>query len=214
MKAAHMTDERLNRAPAATRDDEAPPDPPDAVLVERSRAGDIPAYEELVRRHRSRIYGLIYNMTSHREDTEDLVQSVFVKAYRSLDRFRGQSAFSTWIYRIALNETLNFLPKRRRRMTLSLNDLDQGVERNPDYIALVARESPFRDVQLSELQKRLNAALQTLSEAHRTVVVLHDIEGLPHDEISRIVGVPEGTVRSRLFHARQQLQTELAEFAP
>ena len=194
--------------------DGVPPDPPDAVLVERVRAGDVAAYEELVRRNRARIYGLIYNMTSHREDTEDLVQSVFIKAYRSLDRFRGQSAFSTWLYRIALNETLNFLPKRKRRMALSLNDLDQAVERDPDYVALVARESPVRDVQRSELQKRLNAALQTLSEAHRTVVVLHDIEGLPHDEIARITGVPEGTVRSRLFHARQQLQAELSEFAP
>ena len=191
-----------------------PPDPPDAVLVDRVRQGDVAAYEELVRRNRARIYGLIYNMTSHREDTEDLVQSVFIKAYRSLDRFRGQSAFSTWLYRIALNETLNFLPKRKRRTALSLNDLDQGIERDPDYIALVARESPVRDVQRSELQKRLNAALQTLSEAHRTVVVLHDIEGLPHDEIARITGVPEGTVRSRLFHARQQLQAELSEFAP
>lgn len=203
-----------DRTVARSEADGPPPDPPDAVLVERVRTGDVAAYEELVRRNRSRIYGLIYNMTSHREDTEDLVQSVFIKAYRSLDRFRGQSAFSTWLYRIALNETLNFLPKRKRRTALSLNDLDQAVERDPDYVALVARESPVRDVQRSELQKKLNAALQTLSEAHRTVVVLHDIEGLPHDEIARITGVPEGTVRSRLFHARQQLQAELSEFAP
>lgn len=203
-----------DRTTARSEADGPPPDPPDAVLVERVRTGDVTAYEELVRRNRARIYGLIYNMTSHREDTEDLVQSVFIKAYRSLDRFRGQSAFSTWLYRIALNETLNFLPKRKRRTALSLNDLDQAVERDPDYVALVARESPVRDVQRSELQKKLNAALQTLSEAHRTVVVLHDIEGLPHDEIARITGVPEGTVRSRLFHARQQLQAELSEFAP
>ena len=92
--------------------------------------------------------------------------------------------------------------------------MDQAVERDPDYVELRSRESPVRDVTLGELQKKLNEALQTLSEKHRTVVVLHDIQGIQHDEIARMLDCSEGTVRSRLFYARQELQKQLTEYAP
>lgn len=190
-------------------------DPPDVELVDRARQGDYSAYEELVRRYQRRIYALVYNMTSHKEDAEDMVQDVFVKAYRSLRGFKGDSSFYTWIYRIAVNRTINFLKKRKRHVSdVSLDDVDQAVERDPAFVELRSRESPVRDVTLTELQKKLNTALQTLSENHRTVVVLHDIQGLPHEEIARIMDCSEGTVRSRLFYARQHLQRELAEYAP
>ena len=184
------------------------------ILVGRAGEGDLAAYDELVRRYQGRIYSLVYNMTSSKEDAEDMVQDVFVKAYSSLKNFRGTASFYTWIYRIAINRTINFLKKRKKRQALSLNDVDDGVERDPAYVELSARESPVRDASLAELQERLNKALLTLSEKHRTVVVLHDIQGVPHDEIARMTGCSEGTVRSRLFYARQQLQGELAEFAP
>lgn len=183
-------------------------------LIEAARGGDVSSYDLLVSRYQGKIYGLVYNMTSNREDAEDVVQDVFVKAYRSLGRFRGTSSFYTWIYRIAINHTINFLKKRRRGAALSLDNTDEGIERDPAYVELSARESPVRDAQLSELQERLNKALMTLSEKHRTVVVLHDIQGIPHDEIARMTGCSQGTVRSRLFYARQRLQAELAEFAP
>jgi RNA polymerase sigma-70 factor (ECF subfamily) len=186
----------------------------DAILVDRVRAGDLSAFDELVRRHHGRIYGLVYHMTGHRQDAEDLVQSIFMKAYRSLDRFRGQSAFYTWLYRVAVNATINFRQRSRRRQGLSLDDLDRNVEADPEYVALAARCSPVRDASLGELQGRLNAALQTLSEKHRTVVVLHDVQGMPHEEIARLMECSVGTVRSRLFYARRLLQNELAEFAP
>jgi len=186
------------------------------ALVDRARQHDLDAYNDLVGRYQRKIYALIYNMTSSREDTEDLVQDVFVKAYRSLGWFKGDASFYTWIYRIAVNRTINFLKKRKRISTgkMSLDDMDMAVERDPDYVELSSRESPFRDMTITELQEKLNKALQTLSEKHRTVVVLHDIQGVPHDEIGRILGCSAGTVRSRLFYARQQLQKELAEFAP
>lgn len=190
------------------------PGPSDAELVALSREGDTAAYSELVRRYQKKIYGLIYNMTSHREDAEDLVQDVFVKAYASLKRFQGSSSFYTWIYRIAVNRTINFLKKRSRTAAMSLDDMDAGIERDPAYVDLSARESPVRDASVSELQEKLNRALMTLSEKHRTVVVLHDIQGVPHEEIARMLKCSEGTVRSRLFYARQHLQRELAEFAP
>lgn len=190
-------------------------DPPDAELVSRARNGDYSAYEELVRRYQRRIYALVYNMTSNKEDTEDLVQDVFVKAYRVLSGFKGHSSFYTWVYRIAVNRTINFLHKRKRRgSNVSLDDVDQAVERDPALVDLRSRESPVRDVTISELQKKLNAALQTLSEDHRAVVVMHDIQGMQHSEIASILNCSEGTVRSRLFYARKQLQHELAEYAP
>jgi RNA polymerase sigma-70 factor, ECF subfamily len=191
-----------------------PVSPSDFELVALARQQDLPAYNELMRRHHGKIYGLVYNMTSNKEDAEDLVQDVFVKAYASLGRFRGTSSFYTWIYRIAINRTINFLKKRRRSMALSLDNVDEGIERDPAYMELSARESPRRDAVLSELQEKLNKALLTLSEKHRTVVVLHDIQGVPHDEIARMMRCSQGTVRSRLFYARQQLQAELSEYAP
>ena len=184
----------------------------DAALVRQACRGDTRAFDEIVRRHHARLYGLIYHMTSHKEDTEDILQAVFLRAYRSLPRFRGKSSLSTWLHRIAVNTTINFI-KRRKRTTLSLNDAEQGLERSPEYVELAARDSPFRDATISELQRKLNAAMQTLSEKHRTVVVLHDIQGIPHEEIARMLKCSVGTVRSRLFYARRLLQGELAEYA-
>ncbi len=189
-------------------------DPPDHELVTLARKGDTEAYDELVTRHRNRIYGLAYNMTSNREDAEDLVQEVFVKAYDSLKKFKGDSSFYTWIYRIAVNRAINFIKKRKRRTGLSLDDVDGGIERDPAYVELSSRDTPFRDATLSEIQEKMNKALQTLSEKHRAVVVLHDIQGIPHDEIANMLKVSSGTVRSRLFYARQALQVELSEYAP
>lgn len=187
-------------------------EPSDHDLVVRARARDMAAYDELIRRYQRKIYQLVYNMTSNREDAEDLTQDVFVKAYSALEHFKGDSSFYTWVYRIAVNRTINYLKKRKRNAALSLDDMDQAVERDPDYVELRSRESPVRDATLSELQKKLNEALQTLSEKHRTVVVLHDIQGIQHDEIGRMLGCSEGTVRSRLFYARQELQKQLTEF--
>ena len=197
---------------AEEKKDEAAIDERD--LLARAKRGEMLAYDELVRHYQGRIYALVYNMTSNKEDAEDLVQDVFVKAYASLARFEEKSSFYTWVYRIAINRTLNFLKKRQRNPKMSLDDVDNGVERDPAYVELSARESPFRDATLSELQEKLNKALMTLSENHRTVVVLHDIQGVPHEEIASMIGCSQGTVRSRLFYARQQLQAELSEFAP
>lgn len=186
----------------------------DRVLAQRAKEGDMRAYEDLVERYYGKLYGLIYNMTSNKEDTEDMIQEVLIKAYTSLPKFKGNSSFYTWIYRIAINRTINFLKKRRRKQALSLDQVDGGLERDPAYVELSSKITPVRDVKILELQEKLNTALQTLSEKHRAVVVLHDIQGIPHLEISRMLGVSEGTLRSRLYYARQQLQSELAEFAP
>jgi RNA polymerase sigma factor (sigma-70 family) len=189
-----------------------PPPVDESVLVGRAREGDLDAYDELVRRYQGRIYSTIYHLTAHQEDANDLAQETFIKAYRALGSFKGGSSFFTWIYRIAVNRTLNFLAQRKNRNTLSLNDLDARAEHDPALVEFVSEKTPHRAVALQELQLKLNSALQKLSDTHRMVVTLHDVQGLSHDEIARIMDCNPGTVRSRLFYARQQLQALLSDY--
>lgn len=182
------------------------------ALVARAKEGDMTAYDELIRRYQERIYATVYNMTSNHEDANDLAQESFIKAYSALKSFKGDSSFFTWIYRIAVNKTINFLKQRKNRMHMSLNDLDFNAEHDPDLVALVSDKTPRRDANLAELQEKLNAAMQKLSEDHRMVVTLHDIQGMSHEEIGKIMECNTGTVRSRLFYARQQLQGYLADY--
>jgi RNA polymerase sigma-70 factor (ECF subfamily) len=184
----------------------------DIGLVSASREGDMAAYDQLVRRYQVRIYATIYHMTSNHEDANDLAQETFIKAYSALKTFKGDSSFYTWVYRIAVNKTINFLKTRKNKTQLSLNDLDFNAEHDPDLLALVSEKTPRRDAALKELQEKLNAALLKLSESHRLVVTLHDVQGLSHEEIAEIMDCNTGTVRSRLFYARQQMQGWLADY--
>jgi RNA polymerase sigma factor (sigma-70 family) len=184
----------------------------DGALVRRTQNGDTQAFDVLWQKYSSRIYSLIYNMTSNHEDANDLLLEVFAKAYRSISGFRGRSSFYTWIHAIAVNMTINFVKKRGRRFQMSLDDLDSSVHNDKEFIELTASNTPTREVDLSELQQRLNEAMMKLSLEHRTVVTMFDIQGMPHAEIARILGVPEATVRSRLFYAHRQLQNYLEEF--
>jgi len=184
----------------------------DEVLVRRAQNGDMDAFDELVCRYQSRIYNTIYNMTANHEDANDLAQETFIKAYRALHSFKGDASFYTWIYRIAINKTINFLKLRKNRHQMSLNDLDANAENDPELVALISEKTPHRDLNLAELQEKLNAAMLKLSEMHRLAVVLHDIQGLPHEEIAKIMDCNVGTVRSRLFYARQQLQAYLSDY--
>jgi len=188
------------------------PTPEDLELVRRAQRDDIGAYDQLVSRYQERIYATVYHMTSNHEDANDLVQETFIKAYRALKTFKGDSSFYTWVYRIAVNKTINFLKQRKNRVHMSLNDLDFNAEHDPDLIALISDKNPRRDLNLAELQEKLNAGMQRLSEQHRMVVALHDVQGLSHEEIGKIMDCNVGTVRSRLFYARQQLQAFLADY--
>jgi RNA polymerase sigma factor (sigma-70 family) len=184
----------------------------DQQLVARTQGGEASAFDELVVKYTPRLYGLVYNMTSNHEDTNDLLQDVFAKAYKSIRGFQGKSSFYTWIHSIAVNMTLNFLKKRGRRYNLSLDDVDNSIQNDKEFLELTQTSSPVREADLSELQKRLNEAMMKLSEEHRAVVTMFHIQGMPHAEISKILRVSEGTVRSRLFYANRQLQNYLDEF--
>ncbi|HTY86423.1 MAG TPA: sigma-70 family RNA polymerase sigma factor [Candidatus Acidoferrum sp.] len=200
-------------APVTRTDGSETPAPvEEEALVRKARHGDLEAYDELVRRYQERIYGTIYHMTANHEDANDLAQESFIKAFQALKSFKGGSSFYTWLYRIAVNKTINFLKQRKNRIQMSLNDLDFNAEHDPDLVALISEKTPHRDVNLSELQEKLNEALLKLSEPHRLVVVLHDVQGMAHDEIAKVMDCNIGTVRSRLFYARQQLQALLSDY--
>lgn len=184
----------------------------DRELVRRAQEGDLAAFDELVVKFSPRLYGMVYHMTSNREDTNDLLQDIFAKAYRSLKRFRGTSSFYTWIYAIGTNMTLNFLKKRKRRAAASLDDLDSGIQNDEAMVDIGHAANPRHQSDVNELQKKLNEAMQSLSDDHRAAVTMFDIQGIPHAEISKILKVSEGTIRSRLFYAHQQLQGHLEEF--
>ncbi len=184
----------------------------DRTLVKKAQSGDLGAYDQLVQKYQERIYGTLYHMTSNHEDANDLAQDAFIKAHRAIQSFKGDSSFFTWVYRIAVNKTINFLKQRKNRVQMSLNDLDFNAENDPDLVSLVSEKTPRRDLNLSELQEKLNEAMQKLSDVHRLVVTLHDVQGLSHEEISKIMDCNTGTVRSRLFYARQQLQAYLSDY--
>lgn len=187
----------------------------DDVLVSKTQSGDSRAFDDLIRKYHPRLYGLVYHMTSNHEDTNDLLQDVFSKAYRSMNHFHGKSSFYTWIYRIAVNMSLNFIKKQRRQSYKSINDDDNPIENDPEFIAATKNrtsQDPAALMNNQELQRKLTKAMLQLSAQHRAVVTLFDIQGIPQAEVAKILKTTEGTVRSRLFYAHRQLQNYLQEF--
>jgi len=185
----------------------------DLRLIERVQSGDMAAFSALVEKYRSRLYGVLYNMTSNREDAADLAQETFVKAFRNIASFRAGSKFYTWLYRIGVNTALTHLKRTRFRRFFSFERLSDDVGDDEALSALAADDSTCDRMALGqELQEKLNEALQKLSNKHRTVVVLFEIEGLSHAEIAHVMDCSEGTVRSRLHYAKQQLQSYLQEY--
>ena len=190
----------------------SPPQEYDASLVERAQKGDLDAFDSLTIKYRQRLLSVIYNMTSNREDAADLTQEAFVKAFRSIGRFKGKSSFFTWLYRIGVNVTLSHLQKNKARRFFSFENLSEEVNQETAFEVLASRSKTERPTLLNELQEKLNEALQKLSNKHRTIVVLFEIEGLSHKQIAEIMKCSEGTVRSRLHYAKQQLQAYLSDY--
>lgn len=181
-------------------------------LVEQSSSGDREAFRGLVEQYQGRILRFVTQLVRSREDAEDIVQESFVKAYLSLDSFRGQSSFYTWIYRIAFNMAIDFKRKVARRGGdgVELDEIDKAKHLGSvPHVAL-----PSEALTRREQGESISKALAELSEEHKTVIVLREIDGLSYDEIARITGVSKGTVMSRLHYARKRMQTSLQEFAP
>lgn len=184
----------------------------DHAVVKQVQAGDVAAFDKLIVKYRERLFGVVYNLTSNREDAADLTQDAFIKAFQSINRFQGQSSFFTWLYRIAVNTTLTHLRKHRHRTFFSLENLQEDQVSAQIIAQLSDKKGADRDAQLRELQEKLNEAMQKLSIKHRTVITLFEIDGLSHAEIAEITECSEGTVRSRLHYAKQFLQAELSQY--
>ena len=183
----------------------------DWLTVQRVQAGDVAAFDELVIKYRERIYSVVYNLISNKEDASDLSQEAFIKAFRSIARFKGKSSFFTWLYRIAVNTSLTFLKKNRYRRFLSYENITEETGSSDVLEVLAAKTSTEKPTLIKELQHKLNEALQSLSVKHRTVIVLFEIDNLSHQEIAEIMNCSVGTVRSRLHYAKKQLQSELQD---
>lgn len=185
----------------------------DHELVRRCQAGDEKAFTELVRRHRSRLYGMVRNMLQNEADAWDLTQEIFIKIWKALPRFEANAQFSTWTYRVAHNAVYDWLRKRKIRPE---HELDESLVR-PSAIAPGATTAPGESIPPDqvlgqvELRQRLEQAMAQLSENHRTAILLKEVQGLKYREIAEVMGCSIGTVMSRIFHARQQLQGLLAD---
>lgn len=183
----------------------------DSVVVRKVQAGEVAAFDQLVVKYRERIYSVIYNLTSNREDASDLTQDAFIKAFQSINRFGGQSSFFTWLYRIAVNGAHTHLRKNRLRTFFSIEQASEE-EKTPEWLGQLAIEAGAeKEIFARDLRQRLNEAFQKLSIKHRTVITLFEIDGLSHAEIAEVMDCSEGTVRSRLHYAKNQLQADLQD---
>ncbi len=184
----------------------------DEILVQHSKEGDLTSFEELISRYEEKLYHMIFNKTGHEEDARDLLQETLVKAYESIHTFQGKSTFYTWIYKIAKNKTINHLKKKKRRAGYSYDDADSGVLSDPGFVDTAFKSNPRRFSNINELHGQLNHAILKLSDDHRAVVKMFDIQGMHHAQIAKVLNVSVGTVRSRLHYAHQQLQGDLKDF--
>ena len=181
-------------------------------LVGRCQQGDTGAFDELITRYRQRCFAMIYQMVRNEEDAWDLAQDGFVKAWKSLAHFRGQSAFYTWLYRIMANVSLDWLRRKHVRGDaefddqLGLRGMEESAPTAPKPIM-----QPVERLADQEIRSRVDAAIEKLSPEHRAVIVLREIEGLDYQEIADAVGCSIGTVMSRLFYARKKLQSVLRD---
>lgn len=180
----------------------------DESLIKLTLEGRTRAFDVLVKRHSRKLHAMLMQMLSSEADAYDVAQESFIKAYRSLRYFNGQSAFYTWLYTIAANSARNFIRKRLRARTTTIDDDDKGNqhEKNDELADTSVSADPIRGAYIKDLNKRLQEALQQLSPSHREVVTLCDIAGLSYPEISNMLNISEGTLRSRLHYAHKQLQ--------
>ena len=192
--------------------DSAANEPDDLQLVARSQAGDTAAFNELVTRYRSRAFSMIYQMTRNEQDAWDLAQDGFVKAWKSIGRFRGQSSFYTWLYRILMNVTIDSM--RRKHIQSGIEFDDQiGLRQIEPGAATAPRAElqPAEKISDQEIRARIDEAIAKLSPEHRAAIVMREIDGLEYTEIAAAMECSLGTVMSRLFYARKKLQSLLKD---
>jgi RNA polymerase sigma-70 factor (ECF subfamily) len=183
----------------------------DAGLVQLARDGELGAFEELVARHRDKIYGRAFSLTRNEDEALDLSQEAWVKGWQRLQQFQGDAGFATWMTRIVINLCLDHLRRQKRRRTDSLEAMaeeHEGWEPHPPTDAM----NPTEGLERTELRQVIDGALGQLSEDHRTVLVLHEFEDMEYKDIAKTMGCSMGTVMSRLFYARRKMAALLADW--
>jgi len=182
----------------------------DATLVRAAQRGDMEAFEELVARHRDKIYARAWSMVRNEDEAVDLSQEAWVKGWQRLKQFHSESSFGTWITRIVINLCLDELRKRKRQRVESIQEMDEesgGVARQMPAVIV----NPTERLERGELRQRIDRALGQLSREHRTVLVLHEFEEMEYKQIAKAMDCSIGTVMSRLFYARRKLAALLAD---
>jgi RNA polymerase sigma-70 factor (ECF subfamily) len=188
-------------------------DVPELELVRRCKAGRTDAFDELVTRYRTRVFAMIYNMVHNDQDAWDLAQDSFVKAWKSIKRFRGRSSFYTWIYRIVMNVTIDWLRKKQVKGTgTEFDDTIQLAQIDPASRTVPkGAPPPHRQMEQTEIRARIEQAISQLSPEHRAVILMKEIEEMQYHEIAEALDCSIGTVMSRLFYARKKLQNLLRD---
>ncbi len=184
----------------------------EALLIADLCEGDETALAPLVEKYKRMVYRVAMQITKNHADADDVMQETFIKVYRSIRTFRKDAAFETWIYRIAVNTAINFVKARERHREANLETVPESeYDASTRYEAQLAND-PHIHAEKAELRQHVTAAVNSLSLKHRTVVILHEFEGLTHVEIASILNCSEGTVRSRLHYARKRLHTLLKPY--
>ncbi len=181
----------------------------DRELVSQARSGDLPAFEELVARHRDKIFARALSLTRNEDEALELSQTAWVKGWQRLQQFQGEAGFATWMTRIVINLSLDHLRRQKRQRTDSLEALAEAHEgREPDLPVIT--ENPTAGLERQELRRVIDEALGQLSVDHRTVLVLHEFEDMDYKDIAKTMDCSLGTVMSRLFYARRKMASLLA----
>ncbi|MGH7865796.1 MAG: sigma-70 family RNA polymerase sigma factor [Candidatus Binataceae bacterium] len=180
----------------------------ESALIERAKRGDTEAFAVLVERYQRRVVGVALAVVHNQDDAVELAQEAFVRAFENLKKFESRSSFSTWLYRIAANISIDFRRREGRHVVLRGDDAEAEISR----IASAEGDS-YRAAERNELGRRIQRALQELTPEHRAVILLREVEGLSYDEISDVLQVPRGTVMSRLHYARGRLRAILKDLA-
>ena len=179
---------------------------PDRELVLRCQRNESRAFDELVARHQDRVYTAVTRFCGNAEDAADVVQRAFINAFRKIQEFKGDSAFSTWLYRIAFNQAISFRRENKRTaLSIYAKDDEKIVEPAVD-------SNPTEKLEGEETQKKVQQALELLEEGDRQIILLKDLQGHSYDEIASIMQIPKGTVRSRLHRARLELKSKLKSY--
>jgi RNA polymerase sigma-70 factor (ECF subfamily) len=183
----------------------------DFDLVTAARGGDRGAFQTLFERYNRRAYTLALGVVRNSDDAMDLVQDAFIKAHRHMDRFEGNASFYTWLYRIVMNLAIDHLRKQRRQQPVELDEAAPGAVLDDSLLPKILGGNPGRALMDKQIRTRIDAALDQLSDNHRAVLVMRELEGMTYEDMAVAMGCSKGTIMSRLFHARKNMQRQLVD---